>query len=1046
MPSHLVRLLLGVSLVIGTAPQPARPAAPDSCVSGTLSTNTTWLLTGSPYVVCAAGVTVAAGATLTVEPGVLVQFQAGVGSKLNVSGALNALGTVTQTITFTGLSQSAGSWGGLDTVGTAITPARVSLNHVTAEYGGLAGSFGAEVYADQAVVTITHSLIRDSAGNGVYVSINARLDAHDVQFIGNSQNAIQLNQPSTSLLMTDLAASGNGLDGVFVQGTAAIHGQQRWSAPGLPYIVNAPVHTGPGDELTIDPGSQLEFTAGGWLDVRGGLTALGTPSQPITFTGQTKSPGSWTGLVLNSVGVAQLDYVTIEYGGSDIHGANIEVVTGRLIVHHSLIRFSAKDGVRFDSSSGGSLLQSQIVSNTLYGVVNQTPQRPVQATNNWWGAPSGPQSDVAACPPGLGSKVTAGVFFQPVLTTTASAPFPLSSAPIISLTPRRWFAQADGTSKIYFDITVRDGNGLPLPGRTVQLSTSLGQATAGGITDQNGSTLAFVTSSSLGDAIVTGVLTTIGCEGYLAPEARVSFTPPLNITDLFPNSPSSYFDGNIGLSPLPVIVGVPTVVSAKLTNPLTEPITVDVSFGFAQASIGLAFGPIHDFVGQVIPANSSVTLTTPWLPPVSGHYCIQVTYSITGVGSGLALPANGSSGLKQRNLNALPGSTGSPAKGHALDKTRNALDILSGLLGNLFDTNHLTAQSAIVDRGIQWQLSTAEQIDGALHGDPPRQDFKQLDSPHKLELPPVAPGGSLSPARAAALNALDDALAEANADGAAAAIALDRSGGASEAGDLQWSSLQAAAVIHYNQLLGTALITAAARIDNVLNVAASEGVTSVVLSTAQVLSMQQQLAAGFSTQEISDAHAVGLTDANLADLRQTILAAQPEDLAGDVVLKMQALRDELLGLSDVLLNPLAFAPGVSVGGSAGQQLPADGGPARPAAGNSLAQVFNSVTTFQLGNPLTHTALIDVSARRIDLPADWAVEVSPAQVTLAPGQQATVTVSVIPGSPAPQGSLPRVAVEGYAGSQLLGGVVIDIVVPNYVAFDGQLHLYLPVLRR
>ena len=67
-----------------------------------------------------------------------------------------------------------------------------------------------------------------------------------------------------------------------------------------------------------------------------------------------------------------------------------------------------------------------------------------------------------------------------------------------------------------------------------------------------------------------------------------------------------------------------------------------------------------------------------------------------------------------------------------------------------------------------------------------------------------------------------------------------------------------------------------------------------------------------------------------------------------------------------------------------------------------------------------------------------------QVTLAPGQQTTVTVTVIAGSPVPQGSIPRVAVEGYAGSQLLGGVVIDIMVPNYAPFDGKLHLFLPLI--
>ena len=61
----------------------------------------------------------------------------------------------------------------------------------------------------------------------------------------------------------------------------------------------------------------------------------------------------------------------------------------------------------------------------------------------------------------------------------------------------------------------------------------------------------------------------------MSPTARVSFTTPLNITELFPDSPASYFDGNIGVAPMPVLVGVLTTLSAKLTNPLTVPITVE---------------------------------------------------------------------------------------------------------------------------------------------------------------------------------------------------------------------------------------------------------------------------------------------------------------------------------------------------------------------------------------------------------------------------------------------------------------------------------------
>ncbi len=120
--------------------------------------------------------------------------------------------------------------------------------------------------------------------------------------------------------------------------------------------------------------------------------------------------------------------------------------------------------------------------------------------------------------------------------------------------------------------------------------------------------------------------------------------------------------------------------------------------------------------------------------------------------------------------------------------------------------------------------------------------------------------------------------------------------------------------------------------------------------------------------------------------------------------------------------------------------------AATANGNTLAQIYNSVTTLQVGNPLTQTAVIDMRPQRIDLPADWTVSVSPAQVTLAPGEETTVTVSVLTGSLIPQDSIPRVAVEGFVGNQLLGGVAIEIVVPRYVFFDGYLRLYLPLVEK
>lgn len=75
-----------------------------------------------------------------------------------------------------------------------------------------------------------------------------------------------------------------------------------------------------------------------------------------------------------------------------------------------------------------------------------------------------------------------------------------------------------------------------------------------------------------------------------------------------------------------------------------------------------------------------------------------------------------------------------------------------------------------------------------------------------------------------------------------------------------------------------------------------------------------------------------------------------------------------------------------------------------------------------------------------------ITVSPAQVNLAAGEQTTVTVTVAPGSlTPPEDSVPRLAVEGYVGSQLLGGVAVEVIVPRYVAF-APYHVYLPMATR
>jgi hypothetical protein len=787
------------------------------------------------------------------------------------------------------------------------------------------------------------------------------------------------------------------------------------------------------------------------LNIGGQLKAIGLPDQPITFTAQTQAPGGWRGLIVDGGSInalAQLDYATIEDGGGSTN-ANITVSDGgqgQLIAHHTTVRYSARDGLRFNAHGTGSILNSQIVSNaqvitTAYGIfINGVGSAAsVLATNDWWGDPNGPKSDVAGCSTGQGDKVTNGVLFRPVLTNTnLNAEFPLSDAPQLTLTPQRWFAPADGVSKIYFDLTLLDGNGTPLPGRQVRLHTTRGNVVDGGTTDVTGHTLAYIIANNgdVGDATVSASLDGLtSCEGVMSPQARVTFTTPLNTTDLFPNSPAPYFAGDLSLTPMPVITGITETVHAKLTNPLTAPITVDVEFAYAQSSIGLLFGPIED-ITRTIPASSTIELTAGFVPPISGHYCVQVSYAITAIGSTHLLRPLAGRQLKQFNFNPEQGPTMTPNDKESLDKADKSFKLVEK-----FSPRGTNIQLGIIDRWWNWTKDTAKKISQALGGDPPRQDYNVSTLPVWYRWPHTQPDANISPTRAAAMNAASDALADVVAYGTAASTALDRYGGASQAKDLTWAALQANAQQSYEQQMGTALLTYADALDNFVQVLNDEHETNVTVTVGDVLSYQQSLSTtGFTSQEIADAKLVGLTDADIEALRQEIIATDPNDLAGNILDMYSNEAFVSRNLGNALLHPYAFAPGFSVGGSAGLKPTA----VMTGTGNTLAQIGDTSTTIQLGNPLTQTTLINVNARRIDLPADWAVTVSPAQVTLAPGEVTTVTVNILTGSPAAQGSVPRVAVEGYTSGQLLGGVVVDVIVPNYMPYF--LRTYLPLIRK
>ena len=257
----------------------------------------------------------------------------------------------------------------------------------------------------------------------------------------------------------------------------------------------------------------------------------------------------------------------------------------------------------------------------------------------------------------------------------------------------------------------------------------------------------------------------------------------------------------------------------------------------------------------------------------------------------------------------------------------------------------------------------------------------------------------------------------------ATVVSYDRYAGAAQANDLEWQSLQSSAYLYYLDSGQQAPFPSPQRPSMPCSrKIRDEELVDVSVTADDYRAYQDRLRTqGFTADEIEAGHLVGFNDAALEEIRQRRLARDPASIAGSVLQGWAGLAVALRNAGGALSDPPAF--GISAGRSASTAV--SQGPA-----HALVTLFDAQTTIAVGNPSTETETIYLRVRPLDLPDGWMVGVTPRMVTLAPGQQITATVNAIPPRSALQGSKARFAVEGYTESQLLGGVVVDIPVPEY----------------
>ena len=245
------------------------------------------------------GMVVDVTASLTIEPGVVIEFGEDAGLGVYDGGSIYAVGTATQKIIMRGVERTSGYWRGIHLEGDGDKIFDyVNFLNTGSNYTYCCNEKAAVLIKNE-TATIRNSLISGSSGCGVFIKSGAILNENYNIFSGNRDGDICYGEPQKLPekieVSTILKNTPNDVD----------------------YFVDANIVVNVTASLTIEPGVVIEFGEDAGLGVydTGSINAIGTATQKIVMRGVERTAGYWRGIHLES-NENQIEYLSISDAGS----------------------------------------------------------------------------------------------------------------------------------------------------------------------------------------------------------------------------------------------------------------------------------------------------------------------------------------------------------------------------------------------------------------------------------------------------------------------------------------------------------------------------------------------------------------------------------------------------------------------------------------------------------------------------------------------------------------------------------------------------------